>query len=290
MHASDAPPHFFEPDFGQELYHYTTADAALSILRSNTFWLSEYSKTNDTSEFIYARDQFLDAYRERTVWIEEVPRYLTIFALTGLQNDTMMFIGCLTTENNDLNQWKSYGDGGRGCVIGLDARHLLERSGVAMRRVVYDKADLSHFANVGLQMLQNQYEENANDLKELRNLACFCVADLFAFKHPAFAQENEVRISRLLVNDESAPQGLRDVGGHDVDDKPLPQLSVNMRTGVYGRTRYVELPLSTSVGCSAIRSLGFGPACPAHKQTEVKVLISKSSFPVKTWTSDIPFR
>jgi hypothetical protein len=194
MHAPNSPPHFFKPHVGQEIYHYTSADVALAILRSDTFWLTEYSKTNDSSEFTYARDRFLKTYNERTVWIEEIPRLLATTNLIELESETTMMIGCFSIEGDDLGQWKEYGDRGRGCVIGFDALQLKEECGVAIKKIGYDANDLSHFVSAGLAMLQGQYEERPEDLGNLNELAAFFVADLLAFKHPAFVQEREIRI------------------------------------------------------------------------------------------------
>ena len=91
---------------------------------------------NDPDEYTYARDCFLEVYRDRPVFVDMVPRLLATSALLGLENNTKMFIGCLSPTDDDPGQWERYGDGGTGCAIGIDARFLVDWAGVNVRRVV----------------------------------------------------------------------------------------------------------------------------------------------------------
>ncbi len=283
-------PHHFRAKDGEVLYHYTSSEGALAILRNQIFWLSEYSKTNDSSEYLYARDKFIKFSKERNVWIDDLPRFVATTALVGSEANTVMTVGCLTKRKDDLGQWDRYADKARGCVVGIDANYLQNEAGVALRKINYRAADLRQFVNIGLSMLQRQYEEDPNDIDGLKELARFFVADLFAFKDKAFALEREIRVSRLLVADVSGTHGLKDEGGHRADGTSVAPLPIKLRVGPFGPTRYVELPLTTRSGKSAIRSIGFGPTCPDNVQSEFRDLNLALPDPAELWKSTLPYR
>jgi hypothetical protein len=138
-------------------------------------------------------------------------------------------------------------------------------------------------------MLQTHYQQNPKDRDGLNELASLFAADLFAFKHPAFSSENEVRISRLRIQDEKADHLLTDPGGHTSSGRRVAPYTVKERDGVFGRTRYIELPLSFR-DRSAIKSIGFGPACPDETMSEFRKVEKSGSNRVKFWKSLIPYR
>jgi hypothetical protein len=281
--------HLFSPAPDQILYHYTTVEGARAILRNNSFRLSEFSKMNDASEYNYSKTKFVEAYQNRKVRIEETPRFILSFSLVGHESETLMMIGCLTEDHNDAGLWDRYADRGGGCVLGLDAFWLNKCAGVAMRRVSYDPEYLSNFVNSALLMLQGIFEKNATDREQLQELARFVVMDLYAFKDPRFRSEMEVRISRLVVTDRTAPFGLRDPGGNRGDGKGVPRLEVQQRRGRFGLTRYVDLPLWDDATRSAIKSVCFGPSLDPSDEDSLReaasgrdgIAFSKSDLPLR---------
>ena len=290
MHTNDAVPrHFFSPQPGNILYHYTSATGAEAILRSNALWLSEFSKTNDKSEYLYAKEKFISAYQQREVWIEEVPRYLTTIKLVTHEPATVMMIGSFAQDRDDLALWDRYADQARGCVVGIDAHWLATRAGVTIRRVCYDESDLRTFVNAGLSMLQAQYENEPENRSELEELASFFVMDLYAFKDPRFRSEAEVRISRLVIVDAAAEFGLCDPGGNRDDGRKVRALAIGQRDGPYGPTRFIGLLLGDGKTQTAIKSIGFGPKFDRDCEAAIRGALSETS-PVQFWASDIPLR
>ncbi|WP_423206595.1 hypothetical protein E2974_15565 [Paracoccus yeei] len=170
--------HFFKPEADQLLYHYTTAEGAAAILRSKALRLSEFSMMNDSSEYHYAKSKFVEVYQNREVWIEEMPRWIANISLNTHEPSTVMMIGCLTEDQDDVGLWERYASSGRGCVLGLDANWLVKCAGVAIRRVSYDPNYLRSFVESGLVMLQSHYEENPEDRDGLKQLARMLVLDL----------------------------------------------------------------------------------------------------------------
>lgn len=280
--------HFFRPEADQLLYHYTTAEGAAAILRSRALRLSEFSKMNDSSEYHYAKKKFVEAYQNREVWIEEIPRWIANISLNTHEPSTVMMIGCLTEDQDDVGLWERYAASGKGCVLGLDANWLVKRAGVTIRRVSYDPNYLRRFAESGLMMLQSHYEENPEDRNGLIELAQMFVLDLYAFKDPRFISEREVRISRLTLTDDTEEFGLVDPGGQSIDGHALPALPIQQRIGAYGPTRFVDLPLWDDEQ-HVIKSLGFGPKIEVESEALVKSATRKHS-QISLWRSDVPLR
>lgn len=281
-HYSGAP--------GEILYHYTTLAAAASIVHNDCFWLTEFQKTNDSTEYEYAKEQYINAYQNREVWIDDLVRFMTTANLIGLEANTHMLIGCLTQRPDDLSQWRAYGDDGEGCVVGIDANWLEESAGVAIRRVNYDAKYLREFVNVGLAVMQTMYEKNPANAIELKEFCRFFLSDLYAFKHPSFRDEAEVRISRMTIVNEDVTFGLVDNGGTAKDGTPTDPLVVKTRETAHGSARYVGLPLSSPNRRSSIRTIGFGPKCSDDQKQSVLDALEFVPGGITTWDSEIPYR
>ncbi|MEQ7154081.1 DUF2971 domain-containing protein [Brevundimonas aurifodinae] len=282
----DDLPHTFNPRHHPILYHYTSAATARVIAKNPALWLSEYTALNDTTEFTYGRDRLIALLQQREVYVDAAARLCMVMALEGLEANTGLMIGSLTTRSDDLGQWRAYGDSASGCVIGIDAEYLSDRAGVAVRTVIYDPDTVDRILRAGLTVLQQTYEENPEDIAAVIEISRWLASDLFAIKHPAFADEREVRVSRMLVGD--GVGGLIDVGGNDRDRGIMPELSVGTRAGAFGPTRYLSLPLTSDGGRHAIRSVGFGPAMSADERAAQSRFFATEG--IETWMSALPFR
>lgn len=282
----DDLPHRFNAQDHPVLYHYTSAAAARAIVEAPALWLSESTALNDTSEFTYGRDRLIALLQQREVYVETAPRLCLAMALEGMRLNTGLMIGSLTTRSDDLGQWRAYGDSAAGCVIGIDSRFLYDRAGVAVRAVVYDPEIVDLVLKAGLTVVQESYEEHPNNIAEVIESARWLTSDLFAIKHPAFADEREIRVSRMLVSDGYG--GLVDVGGNGESGKRTPSFPVKTRMGAFGPTRYLSLPLTDGHGGHAIRSIGFGPAMTVGDRAANVTQFEAAG--IETWISALPFR
>jgi hypothetical protein len=145
------------------LYHYTSLEAARAIVENRSFRLSEHTAMNDASEFTYARERLLDLMRNREVYMDLGSRVAVVAAIEAFSANTGLMIGSLTARRDDLGQWRSYADNGKGCVLGLDARYLEHWAGVAIRTIVYEEAMVDRMLKVALSVVQNQWEEAPGD-------------------------------------------------------------------------------------------------------------------------------
>jgi hypothetical protein len=151
-------PYAYRWEDNPVLYHYTSLTSARAMLSSQTFWLSDYATLNDTSEYVHARDRLLAMMSNRVAYLDLTVRFLLITALANMERSTRMMIGSLTTRQDDLNQWRLYGDNAAGCVIGFDARFLQVDAGVAVRNIIYETRQSEALLKAGLTVLQDAYE------------------------------------------------------------------------------------------------------------------------------------
>jgi hypothetical protein len=79
-----------------------------------------------------------------------------------------------------------------------------------------------------------------------------------------------------------------DVGGNRTDWGKAPVLPVGTRTGAYGETRYIALPLSHEDGSSAIVSAGLGPTMSISDAATQGAYFA--SYGLNVWRSTLPYR
>lgn len=279
-------PWDFSSDDSPIIYHYTSLEAARAIVESRTMRMSEHTAMNDASEFTYARNRLETSISNRELHTDLATRLAVVFALEGVADSTGLMIGSLTARRDDLGQWRSYASNGQGCVLGLDARYLEHDAGVAVRTVIYDEATVDLMLRLGVDVVQKQFEEAPEDRSTLNDYARHLAVDLFSMKHPCFADEREVRISRMVVRNGCGD--FEDVGGNRTGGRKTPALAVEARDGSFGLTRHISLPLSRDDGSRAIVSVGFGPMMEPDRAAESSDFFEKHG--IEVWRSTLPFR
>lgn len=262
---SDKPSRPLPPGL---IWHYTSADGLLGILRSKCLWASDYRHLNDTQELA-------PGYRIARNSMEALGCLLAP-KLSPLSDENLKLVrglGCLdpgdwlernsvyvaslSRSGNSLPQWREYGDRGQGFSVGLDAAAVV--SGPASRefeivKCVYeDKALATALVNQLTPVLNfvvnrikaiKDYpdakatldDEIATTLRWANQALDRCKVDMAAcFKHPDFSSEEEWRF----------------VGG-------LPGLEVpkrRFRSSKFGITPYAEVRLPKH----SIREIYIGP-------------------------------
>jgi hypothetical protein len=231
------------------LYHYTTADGIVGIVEAQTIWATDARYLNDTSELSYANDVVQDVARElleRGVG-DVAATFLEAASLRLLDSLTTMldvFVACFCEDGDLLSQWRGYASTNGGYALGFDPGVMRHKTGLALRRVAYDKADQRALVRQPLQFFVDwlsQPEEDAavNEFRVQTALTevLYVLSDcLFCFKHPSFREEREWRLVRTTLRDESA--------------EPWP---LRWRSSPSGLIPYVELrPNGESPGVSGL--------------------------------------
>lgn len=281
-----ALPWDFDSATTPTIYHYTSADAAVSMVKNRSIWLSEYTAMNDASEFVYARDRLLALLRDGKITVGIPARLCLIAAIEGLAQRTGLVLGSLSARSDDLSQWRTYASNAKGCVLGVDAGYLEHDAGVAIRTVLYEESQVERLLCSVLEVLQQQYTDDPSDVETLVDYARRAAIDLFNIKHPSFADEREIRIARMLIRADDG--SLSDPGGNRTDGSSVPSLAVAERVGGFGSTKYVSLPLSRPDGSNAIISVGLGTMMSPPDRARFRAVFEALGLTV--WQSSLPYR
>jgi hypothetical protein len=123
-HLASRP--LFEAQPPLELFHYTDLDGVAGILNSRYLWLSKVSTLNDTSEVNLAVHHFKVLARESAASLPTDEAKLLQEAADELEHvrRTNICVGSFCEEEDQLGQWRSYGNDGRGIAIGFNSAAL----------------------------------------------------------------------------------------------------------------------------------------------------------------------
>lgn len=144
-HLQQAPP--------DVLYHYTTIEAAISILKNETVWATDIFHLNDSSEYhkvIKAIGRRLEQRLLRANQQHERENLKTYKEVINRGNSGPIYVTSLSANGDDLSQWRGYTPNGLGICLGLDGkllRHIVSKIyGGRMGRVIYiDEKDDGSF-------------------------------------------------------------------------------------------------------------------------------------------------
>lgn len=115
---SDLLPNLIEEASG-EVYHYTSPDGLIGMLKGRAAWASEATSLNDLAEVRYG-------WKLIGAWIEAQEQSDALDEIRGAaewfdRRDRDVFVLSASLDGDDANQWRLYGADRRGYAVGLDA-------------------------------------------------------------------------------------------------------------------------------------------------------------------------
>ena len=205
---------FLQPPL-HDLYHYTTGDGLLGIVKDQKLLATHISCLNDTSELVYAIEKFKDKLEKRLK--EPLPDKIKHLLqslkqiIDGNKIETSpVFVACFSSVDDDLNQWRTYGGGEGGYSIRLDGSKLRAKEGsiAVLVKVWYDENEHDRIFTEILVATENAFAslskfENSENIDELITEFFSKWLDNLYFlapciKHPKFAAEQEWRYVAYL--------------------------------------------------------------------------------------------
>ena len=194
------------------IYHYTSSEGLLGILRDKTLWFTDTMGLNDSSEGNYIweiLEECLEGnYDEKfntSIKALEKDSYEIDDDMKGTFEPHSYFI-CSFSENQDsLQMWNYYTKNinSVGYNICFDRQHLIKsvkewdkNFEVTLCQVIYDKEKQKEWMKSALDLIYKYWKKHK---KNYRLELLSCLQYLFArvrivFKHPSFANEQEVRL------------------------------------------------------------------------------------------------
>jgi len=270
------------------IYHYCPAQAFTDIISSKTLWLSAFYVLNDRTERAWGYSIFEKAIKELegdadTKFIEKVRTLVNEAYFHSL-----VMIGSLSLDADVMGQWRAYADDGRGFAIGFSPKLL--QAPAKKLRVLYDEQlqlkelllNLKHVHEVE-KFRGYKYEQ------EFEIHVSYIGADLCAYKHPSFREEQEIRLAHLsgLTRDRRIiPLGARDPDGKRLS-KPL-EPRFRQRNGVL--VPYVTMDYTNEGKLAPVKEVVLGPSNPNQEWSIGLFLNALGMKDVTVRRSIIPYR
>lgn len=241
-------------DSQRTLYHYTTAPGLHGIVTQRKLRLTHTHHLNDETEGLHgaiAVDKALDVLLERLPGSELVSALShamkTAIAQREIQAVGGTYVGCFSTEDDSLPQWRGYGLHDSAFSLAFDAGELLKLSRDSwggkcwLLPVEYDEDAFVSKMVTALGIAALEFDEH-KVVEEPRHLLQSLILHLAnygsALKHCAFKEEREWRLIVLQLPG---------------DDIPVQHLaSATFRP-------YIELEMGQEVLSKALRHVVVGP-------------------------------
>jgi Protein of unknown function (DUF2971) len=282
------------------LYHYTNLDGLTGILTGKAVWATDYRHLNDPSELKHGIERARELMAAMSLTLDGraclfLQMVNDLLSSENFDDTLRFFVISLSKARDDLGQWRSYGDNGRGFALGLApevfaptdvtdlkpneiaavgpvshdddiirARHAapIGRATDILLKTVTANVDLFRDKNVGIPFMRNL----ANEL-----LASPTIWNCLTSKHAAYQHEQEVRLIVLGLAANLAPY-----------------VETRDRSGV--TVPYVVRPLPIEKA-EAIVEIVVGPAAPCDAEDKVRSLLATLGLSsVKVCRSMIPYR
>jgi len=297
------------PQDNSLLYHYCSLDSFYNIIKSGNVRLGNLLMMNDPSEIFLRKiclpKYIYDLYKKdpfdfQFVWNDftnDMESYLESSYMHSVisgneQFSTLFHALCLSTKENDLSQWRLYGDNGKGVCIGFKREAIEEytnHSGYSVNKVKYfdDPVVLvREIASGVLKKIKALYESNDKEkLSEYRfNYISDFVAQWANYKVSDYKDESEVRLVHTIKTNCIIPNANAvDVAKNEFMNDLIISVSENeIKT-------YLEVPIR-SIG---ITSVTFGPCNDKNDKMGVNLLLAKYGVDIKSdkiYKSFIPYR
>jgi hypothetical protein len=294
---SDLP--LFSPTFAQHLqnpppdclYHYTSQDGLLGIVKSSTLWATNIIHMNDATEFHrplnmlrervgqelerreYEAKHFSTRNAARAAGAEGLVRRLKL--LRGKLNkvrDTAICVACFCEDGDLLSQWRGYSGRGYGYSLGFNSALMKETTssaGFILGECIYCPKRQQNIIDESLEYLLRP--SAPDDEKSVTQELLAVLRFMGLFKHEAFRQEQEWR----LISTHRVPA--EKVEFRSATSMIIPYIAVDIGSGknsciehVYvGPRPHMELSIAS------VRQLFFQQGLPNR--------IDKSVIPFRDW-------
>jgi len=203
------------------LWHYTTGDGLIKIIQTGSLFSTQISCANDTSEFSYARDNILAAFKRKRSTIGNQDAFALLNYIDAYSfpdtSTSEWFITCFSENRDDLSQWRAYGSGENGYSIGFNISAMMPKiisNKCSLVPVHYDLTTHTRLADAvahaTLQFFVQGWESRRSSGITMDQWALSFKAawiDEMTYlvppmKHPGFAPECEWRIIHRLQTED----------------------------------------------------------------------------------------
>lgn len=185
------------------IYHYTDINGLYEIVKSKTFWLSDYSYLNDSKEIEHGLEIFFNI-AEKYSSKDNYPMLDEFIDYVKTEKRPRICISCFSSNGDSLSQWRGYGHNGKRVSIGITPKTLISgipretRIGVVIYKKDLQVKIIQHFIHYYcLAYLRDRNKHT--DIEQLnetyKGIMLSKLYDIIVFmKDKAFADEKEYRL------------------------------------------------------------------------------------------------
>lgn len=282
------------------LYQYTNAGGLKGIFDSRQMWFTDYRFLNDPSEFGHGMAMAKDMLRDAKAGADgRVGLFFDcvadLFSKVNVAATLAFFVASFSRARDDLGQWRSYADNGRGFAVGFapkmfrieDEPNPSPDENAYLGPILYrvpevlsrHRLAIDQAADIFLSAAEAEAElmrDPAVGLPFTLELAKHLIAapliwNALTSKHPAYEHEREVRLVMAGTSDTLAPFVKTRARGSDL----VP---------------YIPHPWDVREPGAVVEIL-VGPAAPPAAEEAVMALLAGYGITgVEVGRSDIPYR
>lgn len=252
------------------MYHYCSASTFQAITTSGTIRFSDINMLNDESECRWAYSIFEEAATRliKRVGLQEAAPTIEISfidsidkIISPIQLVAHPFIASFSLEPDLLGQWRAYADDGRGFAVGFCADLLKRQLPATFLRVLYDREQqIKEMMQAILVIYMVQHKGNGFDKSKFIEDCVLLGTYMTSFKHPAFAEEREVRaVHAVSIQEQGKLVKFIDEGGIVDGHIEVAGNPVSFQVRDNHLVAYIDATLTPSNMPSPIHDLVMGP-------------------------------
>ena len=286
------------------LYHYTSPEGLLGILKNRKIWFTESSCLNDESEGKYIYEILKENLEDNNfnrdfvnlVYSWVLDNHLDEERESNYQGEKDLYLICsFSTDNDALPLWNYYTKtpSSRGYNIAFSPMKLdfaiRDKWGDSLLgwyfyQVIYNRKTQNHIVSDLLNLSNQIWENNKRNFVMCENIVQWLRFTFerirYGFKHPAFESEKEIRI--ILRMQEQVFDSLL-IGGEFEDGR---EMDIRAMKGIY--MPYVQVGFDTK----AIRSIMVSPTVKDKAAIDsVSLLLKKYGYySCPVYKSQIPLK
>lgn len=208
------------------LYHYCGLNTFYNIMKNQSIWLSDISKSNDSQELNWLTGQlkssmssyffvFYDRLRENglldtfnNAGYKEIMDFINS---CDLSKELKCWAFCMSEKKDDLGQWRGYADDGQGISIGFKRDYFepepinnLSFDNMLSIYGLFDKIEYGNFDVIHEFLRQNELREIETTLdgkvliKNFKQALAKTILLSPLYKNSAFQEEKEWRLACVM--------------------------------------------------------------------------------------------
>lgn len=278
-----------EPSWvAKDFCHYTNLQGLVGIVESNELWLSDHRFVNDELEYEYGKQLAVSVISEiansggDSEFSGFIQRLLESIQKRSSQG---VYIGSMSFSPDKLDQWKGYGNSSESICIKFAGEFDLWNAGnshpthIRQQRVIYDECEQRSLIKAIILIFKEQFGEFRQfSCPFLNDLTWLIESQFIQFKHPAYASEDELRLTIANLN-------------HVLDSKKPKHRIARGMVIPYISTKYISKDADPSLKRLPIKEIIVSPTSRADLLESVRVFVANVGYTdVQVVESGIKFR